>query len=61
MNQGMWKNTVTQQNVQALQAKTSAFLPPAEGSQACGDVGFGRMQEPAELAEKTYQLSPPAR
>jgi len=52
MNQGMWKNTLTQENVQALAAKGLHILGPAEGSQACGDVGPGRMLEPLELVER---------
>lgn len=56
MNQGMWKNTFTQENVQALQQKKIHVFGPAEGSQACGDVGFGRMLEPMEILERVSQL-----
>src|SRR5690348_3259710 len=49
MNQGMWKNTHTQANLQALQAKGIHFFGPGEGNQACGDVGPGRMLEPIEI------------
>jgi len=49
MNQAMWENAATQANVNLLQARGCLFLGPAEGSQACGDVGLGRMLEPSEI------------
>jgi phosphopantothenoylcysteine decarboxylase/phosphopantothenate--cysteine ligase len=52
MNQAMWKNTLTQANVQALHAKKIAVFGPGEGDQACGDVGPGRMLEPQELVDR---------
>lgn len=52
MNQGMWKHTLTQDNLQALQAKDIHILGPTEGSQACGDMGMGRMIEPMAIVEK---------
>lgn len=51
MNQGMWKNAATQENVNGLQAKGVKIVGPAEGSQACGDVGLGRMSEPLEIVD----------
>jgi phosphopantothenoylcysteine decarboxylase/phosphopantothenate--cysteine ligase len=56
MNQNMWKNTVTQENVQALQEKGIHILGPGDGSQACGDIGPGRMLEPIELVDKVAAL-----
>lgn len=49
MNQQMWKNTATQHNLQLLQSRGITVLGPAEGVQACGDTGLGRMLEPAQL------------
>jgi phosphopantothenoylcysteine decarboxylase / phosphopantothenate---cysteine ligase len=49
MNQMMWRNQATQANVRQLQERGYAFLGPAEGSQACGDIGLGRMLEPPEI------------
>ncbi len=51
MNQAMWHNPVTQSNM----AKIAAFphilvCGPAAGEQACGDVGYGRMEEPCDIA-----------
>ncbi|MGH8119282.1 MAG: bifunctional phosphopantothenoylcysteine decarboxylase/phosphopantothenate--cysteine ligase CoaBC, partial [Gammaproteobacteria bacterium] len=39
----------TQDNAGQLQARGIALLGPATGAQACGDIGSGRMLEPAEL------------
>lgn len=51
MNQGMWKDASTQKNLAILEAKPVAVFGPAEGSQACGDIGPGRMLEASQLAE----------
>ncbi len=50
MNQAMWAHPATQANVVLLKQRGVRVLGPAEGEQACGDVGLGRMLEPAELA-----------
>lgn len=52
MNQRMWKHTLTQKNLQALMQQDVCIFGPAEGNQACGDVGFGRMMEPRDILEK---------
>ncbi len=49
MNQQMWRNAATQTNVKLLSSRGVHLLGPGEGDQACGDVGPGRMLEPAEL------------
>jgi len=49
MNQGMWADAGVRQNVSALKQRGYRLLGPAEGEQACGDVGEGRMLEPAEI------------
>lgn len=49
MNQGMWQHPATQRNAALLQQLGYRLLPPAEGDQACGDQGPGRMPEPEEL------------
>jgi phosphopantothenoylcysteine decarboxylase / phosphopantothenate---cysteine ligase len=49
MNQYMWSNAITQRNVSELQSKGMKFLGPAEGEQACGDEGLGRMLEPQDI------------
>jgi phosphopantothenoylcysteine decarboxylase/phosphopantothenate--cysteine ligase len=59
MNRLMWSNTATQANVATLKQRNIAVLGPAEGSQACGEVGAGRMLEPLEIASRVNGLLPP--
>jgi phosphopantothenoylcysteine decarboxylase/phosphopantothenate--cysteine ligase len=49
MNRAMWENPATGKNLAILQAHNIRVLGPAEGLQACGETGPGRMLEPAEL------------
>ncbi len=51
MNQGMWRDAATQDNVSQLRRRDILIWGPAEGEQACGDVGPGRMLEADALAE----------
>jgi phosphopantothenoylcysteine decarboxylase/phosphopantothenate--cysteine ligase len=51
MNRIMWANKATQANVATLIARGIRILGPGSGSQACGEVGEGRMWEPLQLAE----------
>ena len=51
MNKHMWSNPATQANVVTLQSRNIAIYGPGAGEQACGDVGAGRMLEPAQLVE----------
>lgn len=53
MNQGMWHNQSTQDNLALLQARGVIQYGPATGSQACGEVGLGRMLEPQDIVERT--------
>lgn len=60
MNQQMYKRSVVQQNLQNLHAQGVMTIGPNSGFQACGDVGKGRMSEPAEIFEAVrahFQLS----
>jgi phosphopantothenoylcysteine decarboxylase/phosphopantothenate--cysteine ligase len=52
MNQAMWLDAATQANIQQLQQRGVHVFGPAEGSQACGDVGPGRMLEAEQLAQR---------
>jgi phosphopantothenoylcysteine decarboxylase/phosphopantothenate--cysteine ligase len=51
MNQQMWSNSITQENAQRLIARGMQLIGPAEGSQACGEIGLGRLVEPAEIID----------
>ena len=50
MNQHMWNAKATQANLSVLIARGVSVWGPDAGSQACGDVGPGRMLDPSELA-----------
>lgn len=52
MNQAMWRDPATQVNAELLRSRGLHFFGPAAGSQACGDVGLGRMLEAEELAQR---------
>ncbi|MGH1540600.1 MAG: bifunctional phosphopantothenoylcysteine decarboxylase/phosphopantothenate--cysteine ligase CoaBC [Arenicella sp.] len=57
MNQQMWANTATQNNIRHLEQHHGIHLfGPASGDQACGEVGLGRMLQPIEIAEATGEL-----
>jgi phosphopantothenoylcysteine decarboxylase/phosphopantothenate--cysteine ligase len=49
MNVEMWENAATQRNLQLLREDGVLLAGPAAGDQACGEVGMGRMLEPAQL------------
>ncbi|WP_417660925.1 bifunctional phosphopantothenoylcysteine decarboxylase/phosphopantothenate--cysteine ligase CoaBC [Pseudomonas sp.] len=51
MNQAMWRDPATQANAQILSQRGMHIFGPASGSQACGDVGLGRMLEADDLAQ----------
>lgn len=51
MNQQMYRNVATQANLTSLASRGYTLWGPASGSQACGEVGPGRMLEPLEIAE----------
>jgi len=50
MNQQMWAAPAMQANLEVLRTRGVAVFGPAAGSQACGDVGEGRMLEAIQLA-----------
>ncbi|QIB65546.1 bifunctional phosphopantothenoylcysteine decarboxylase/phosphopantothenate--cysteine ligase CoaBC [Kineobactrum salinum] len=56
MNQQMWNDPATLANVATLQQRGMHFVGPAAGVQACGDVGPGRMEEPAAIAQHAAAL-----
>ena len=61
MNMNMWLDDSTQQNYKTLSSRGISFIGPAEGQQACGDIGPGRMVEPEniiELIRSSYKTGP---
>lgn len=59
MNQQMYQNIATQENMANLARKGLIIWQPASGNQACGEVGPGRMQEPVAIAEQLVQFFGP--
>jgi phosphopantothenoylcysteine decarboxylase / phosphopantothenate---cysteine ligase len=53
MNQQMWKNSATQENLEKLKFRGVGIFGPTEGDQACGENGPGRMLEAEEIAVLT--------
>ena len=49
MNDGMWSNPATQENIETLKSRGVAFVAPGVGELACGTSGPGRMAEPSEI------------
>ncbi|WP_406828618.1 bifunctional phosphopantothenoylcysteine decarboxylase/phosphopantothenate--cysteine ligase CoaBC [Microbulbifer sp. ARAS458-1] len=60
MNQAMWRNKATQANAQTLRSRDITLLGPDAGSQACGDVGPGRMLEPLAIVDGLIDFLRPA-
>ncbi|MFI0400691.1 MAG: bifunctional phosphopantothenoylcysteine decarboxylase/phosphopantothenate--cysteine ligase CoaBC [Thiolinea sp.] len=59
MNQQMWKHAATQENIATLTKRGVRILGPDQGAQACGDIGPGRMLEPAALLQAMLDFYQP--
>ena len=55
MNQAMWENSITQENLERLKNRGCHILEPATGEQACGDIGIGRMLSPEMIIDHLLQ------
>lgn len=56
MNQAMWQNPATRDNVAVLLNRGIRLLGPSTGAQACGETGPGRMLEPAEILSAVHDM-----
>ena len=56
MNREMWLAAATQENRRMLHERGVEVLGPAEGEQACGETGPGRMLEPIEIIERLLPI-----
>lgn len=61
MNQQMYANPATQENLAQLGARRVLVWGPGEGDQACGEFGPGRMLEPEQLANLVAQQFTPGK
>jgi phosphopantothenoylcysteine decarboxylase/phosphopantothenate--cysteine ligase len=56
MNAVMWKNSLTIENIEKLRRHTFKIVEPDCGSQACGEIGPGRMPEPDGILQVVAAL-----
>lgn len=56
MNVQMWNHPATQRNLKQLQADGITILQPESGELACGEIGAGRMMEPAAILARIQNL-----
>lgn len=59
MNRQMWENCATQRNLVILQRDGVIILGPANGTQACGETGMGRMLEAQKLVKEMLTFFQP--
>ena len=59
MNEHMFENPATQENIKILSERGLKIIAPSEGELACGISGKGRMNEPREILQEIFRaLSP---
>jgi phosphopantothenoylcysteine decarboxylase/phosphopantothenate--cysteine ligase len=56
MNNRMWENPVTKENVAKLQGLGYRFIGPEPGWLACRNIGVGRMSEPAAIVDEVVKM-----
>lgn len=56
MNTAMYEHITVQSNMKILRERGVRFVEPDSGFLACGDVGKGRMEEPAEICSFVLRL-----
>ncbi|RKZ79297.1 MAG: bifunctional phosphopantothenoylcysteine decarboxylase/phosphopantothenate--cysteine ligase CoaBC [Gammaproteobacteria bacterium] len=61
MNNKMWENKATQENVEILTARGVQIFGPASGDQACGEQGEGRLLEPTSIVQELARLVVPGK
>jgi len=52
MNDGMWENPATRENLEILKRRGVASVAPCHGELACGTSGNGRMAEPQKIFDQ---------
>ncbi len=61
MNAMMWAHPATQANLATLKARGVLQVGPGAGELACGEIGYGRMAEPAEILAAIARILTPDR
>jgi phosphopantothenoylcysteine decarboxylase/phosphopantothenate--cysteine ligase len=59
MNNKMWQNQATQDNINILKSRNIHIIGPASGLQACGELGEGRLVEPVDIVLELQRLMVP--
>ena len=59
MNAMMWAHPATQANLATLKARGVLQVGPGAGELACGEIGYGRMAEPAEILAAITRIPDP--
>ena len=60
MNQAMWLKPVVQENIRRLRQQGVTILGPAQGEQACGETGPGRMLQPEQICQQIWSENEPS-
>lgn len=61
MNNKMWCNPATQNNLDILRQRGVQLIGPGSGDQACGEQGEGRLLESLDIVAAMKQLTVPGR
>jgi phosphopantothenoylcysteine decarboxylase/phosphopantothenate--cysteine ligase len=56
MNTVMYENPATRENIAVLRKRGVAFIEPAAGELACGDVGAGRLADAGEIVRAALEI-----
>jgi len=59
MNVNMYRNPITQENIERLKRFGYIFIEPEEGDLACGYQGVGRLADPERIVERLLGLLSP--
>ena len=57
MNERMWLNDITQENVKKLKKLGVIFVDPEKGDLACGDEGVGRLASIDKIVDTSNQVA----
>ena len=56
MHTEMWEHPATEENLAVLEARGVVIVPPEEGRLAGGDIGKGRLADPATVVDAVIEL-----
>lgn len=56
MNQAMWSQPASQENIARLKQRGITIFEPDNGIQACGDIGPGRLQQPDAIVDQFSRI-----